>query len=55
VCAPCEGIVPYAGFCDPKPRFPLVETTVDDNALLPNSPNKENRREPTGVVLEEGP
>jgi hypothetical protein len=52
---PCARIVPYTGFCDPKPGFPPTEMTTDDNALLRNASNKENDKEPTNVVLKEGP
>jgi hypothetical protein len=55
VCAPCAGIVPCIGFCDPKPGLPPAEMTADENALLPNVSIKGNEKEPTGVVLEEGP
>jgi hypothetical protein len=48
-------IVPYTGFSDPKPVFPLAEMTAAKNAMLPNASNKDNNKEPTGVVLEEGP
>jgi hypothetical protein len=40
VFSPCVGIVPYTGFFDPKPGLPLVETTADENSLLPNTSNK---------------
>jgi hypothetical protein len=55
VCAPCAGIVSCVGFSDPKPEFPPVYMTTDENALLPNASNKENDKEPTSVVLEEVP
>jgi hypothetical protein len=52
---PYVGIVPYIGFFDPKLGFPPVEMIAGKNALLPNASKKENDKEPTGMVLEEGP
>jgi hypothetical protein len=55
VFSPNAGIVPYAGFCDPKLGFLPTETEDEENVLLPNMSNKEKNKEPTGVLLEEVP
>jgi hypothetical protein len=53
--APCAGIVPCIGVVCPKLGFPPVGKEVDEKALLPNIPTKENGVKPTGILCESGP
>jgi hypothetical protein len=53
--APYAGIVPCIGVVCPKLGFPPIEKAVDEKALFPNVPIKENGVEPTGILREGGP
>jgi hypothetical protein len=53
--APYVGIVPYIGIGCLKLGFPPVEKAVDEKALLPNAPNKENGVKPIGILCKGGP
>jgi hypothetical protein len=54
-CAPYAGIVPCIGIGCLKLGLPQVGKVVDEKALLPNAPNKENGVKPTGILCEGGP
>jgi hypothetical protein len=50
MCAPCVGIVPYAGVDCPKMGLPPVRKEADEKVLLPNIMFQENGVEPTGIL-----
>jgi hypothetical protein len=54
-CAPYAGIVPCIGKDCLKSGLPPIGKVDDEKALLPNTLNKENGVEPTGILCEGGP